>query len=1177
LNDPRQIHPKILLPVTAFHPGRNYNVERESNQHVHTQLSFSRFGAPVPAAVKLKRLFAWGMLSGLAATLLAVALLLTLDLGFLRKLVEHQASLATGRALSIDGSLSIRLGRTIRVEARGVRLANADWVEDSDMLHLERVYIALDAASLWQDAPPTILQLELEGLEASLVEDANGRVNWVLGQDAAIQDGPGMTSLPFLLLDARVERARIEWRHPDLARPMQLNVSQFRQNLDEDGHIETSLAGTVNDIPLALDGVVGPWDRLLSGDELNIRGQGRLGQGSFSIEGRFDNIWTPAQPEIRLLANAPSLKTLTERLGLPQLGDGIIDIDLITRPTAGKVLVEANIDVGPLHVGLSADMPTIMGFEHASLETEAAGPDFGSLARWAGFPGWPEQPFTLEARLRQPDKGLRIDALRLELADSTLALDGDVPNFPHLAGAEASLRLAGRDLGVFSGAVGVDALPRGPFSVNGKVQTDGSGQTLLDLEFEAPAGAGQLRGTISGPNAFDLALSMQGSDARAAGALIGLKQLPGKPWRLEMASSQSEPSRYQLSRFDLDLQGLRLRASGHLGTESLDRGTALDVALEGDRLADFQSHAPASLRLPDAGFGLAGRVSATVGGWQLTGIDAHVGTTRYALSGLLGGSPDLEGTRFAFEAGGTDIGRLFELPGAARLPDGPFTARADLAIAARRLEISAFSIQAGSFRFAMDASLPWPVAFSPGRFSITSSGENITRILPELGAMNLDAAHFSLDAAGEWDEQRIAFDRAMLHLGEGSLGVTGNIDLPPNVAATDLTVTAHSPDLSRLGTIDDTRWGTLPLDFEAQLTGNAERFELSRLRARLGETDVLGLFSLDVAPDTPEFNLRLTTEVLDLRPFLNELGANGGGTAPPDDGRLIPDTPLNVDWLTRANGTFSILTNRLLLRRSTLVNNVVSGEVRDGRLAINELGTDTHGGRLAATLTLQQEADQSVAVSTGIHSRGLILDFSNTIADNIAEQPPIDIDIDLVGRGRNVRELAGSLNGNFILSSTGGQVLVRGNQGTEGRLIAQVITSISPIAAMQTKIEVDCLAAVGQVRAGMVELDPGIALQTGRLRMMVRGNLDLKTEKLDIGLRSRTLSIADISAGEIISPYVKLAGTLASPSITLDPKGTLISGGAAFLSGGLSILAKKALDKLEGDEQCAKFLEAAEQ
>jgi hypothetical protein len=63
-----------------------------------------------------------------------------------------------------------------------------------------------------------------------------------------------------------------------------------------------------------------------------------------------------------------------------------------------------------------------------------------------------------------------------------------------------------------------------------------------------------------------------------------------------------------------------------------------------------------------------------------------------------------------------------------------------------------------------------------------------------------------------------------------------------------------------------------------------------------------------------------------------------------------------------------------------------------------------------------------------------------------------------------------------------------------------------------------------------------------------------------------------------VTPFVEIEGTLASPSLGLDETGTLLTGGAAIATGGLSLLLEAAIDRAtaEGDH-CKKALETAGQ
>jgi hypothetical protein len=87
------------------------------------------------------------------------------------------------------------------------------------------------------------------------------------------------------------------------------------------------------------------------------------------------------------------------------------------------------------------------------------------------------------------------------------------------------------------------------------------------------------------------------------------------------------------------------------------------------------------------------------------------------------------------------------------------------------------------------------------------------------------------------------------------------------------------------------------------------------------------------------------------------------------------------------------------------------------------------------------------------------------------------------------------------------------------------------------------------------------------------GDIDFNTEQLNIEFNTKPRAGVGISASSIVSPFVKLKGTFASPSIALDKKGALLSGGAAVATGGLSLLVQSIAGRAtaEGD-QCAPTL-----
>jgi hypothetical protein len=80
--------------------------------------------------------------------------------------------------------------------------------------------------------------------------------------------------------------------------------------------------------------------------------------------------------------------------------------------------------------------------------------------------------------------------------------------------------------------------------------------------------------------------------------------------------------------------------------------------------------------------------------------------------------------------------------------------------------------------------------------------------------------------------------------------------------------------------------------------------------------------------------------------------------------------------------------------------------------------------------------------------------------------------------------------------------------------------------------------------------------------MAATTSVDLKSEKLQVNVRTTPERALSVSAGELVNPYVRVVGTLAAPRLAVDETGLLITGGAAVATGGLSILARGIWDRL---------------
>ena len=130
-----------------------------------------------------------------------------------------------------------------------------------------------------------------------------------------------------------------------------------------------------------------------------------------------------------------------------------------------------------------------------------------------------------------------------------------------------------------------------------------------------------------------------------------------------------------------------------------------------------------------------------------------------------------------------------------------------------------------------------------------------------------------------------------------------------------------------------------------------------------------------------------------------------------------------------------------------------------------------------------------------------------------------------------------------------------------GGFTSDLIGAVSPYSKRDPYAEITCAIAPFAAKDGILKTAPSIVLQSSKINLISAGTIDLKTERIKFSVNTRTRTGIGISASEIINPYIRVAGTLERPTLSMDRRGTAITGGAAVVTGGLSLLAQAAWNR----------------
>ena len=153
----------------------------------------------------------------------------------------------------------------------------------------------------------------------------------------------------------------------------------------------------------------------------------------------------------------------------------------------------------------------------------------------------------------------------------------------------------------------------------------------------------------------------------------------------------------------------------------------------------------------------------------------------------------------------------------------------------------------------------------------------------------------------------------------------------------------------------------------------------------------------------------------------------------------------------------------------------------------------------------------------------------------------------------------------FFLDARGGRIgKNRILDAVYGNLWQEFLGIINPFFEQKSYTDFECIVMPVRFAEGKVTGAPNSYVATDKIRVSIKSNIDLKTEKIEVNVHTTPKKGIAISAAELTNSYVKLVGTLASPRLAVDKKGALVTGGVAVATGGLSILARAAWDRVEG-------------
>ena len=292
----------------------------------------------------------------------------------------------------------------------------------------------------------------------------------------------------------------------------------------------------------------------------------------------------------------------------------------------------------------------------------------------------------------------------------------------------------------------------------------------------------------------------------------------------------------------------------------------------------------------------------------------------------------------------------------------------------------------------------------------------------------------------------------------------------------------------------------------------------------VGESDLNGDLRIDVGPDPAYMEADLNASNLDFADLSGFIGVDPDGETPvKESGRLLPDTPVDLERLRAMNMDVHFVADQIITPGYALSDMDATLSLQDGLALVDPVRFGIAGGYMAGTLRLDGREDIPAAGADLTIGQVALKDFfaGSQFVQEMGGR--LDGRIGLDGRGASLADILATSDGRTALIMTEGTISAIMVE-LAGLDIAETLSLA--ITEGDTKVAIDC-AAIDLVIAQGVGTTKTFLLNTADSFVAGQGTVDLTTETVDLVVQSDTKDFSLLS----LNAPIYLEGPLADPSI----------------------------------------------
>lgn len=325
-------------------------------------------------------------------------------------------------------------------------------------------------------------------------------------------------------------------------------------------------------------------------------------------------------------------------------------------------------------------------------------------------------------------------------------------------------------------------------------------------------------------------------------------------------------------------------------------------------------------------------------------------------------------------------------------------------------------------------------------------------------------------------------------------------------------------------------------DLQGHLDKEGKKWTFSPFTGRVGHSDLSGSVVYDTSGKLPLLKGALASNRLDVADLGGLIGLSPERKGAPPNGRILPDTPLDLKRLRAGDMDLTLKAEKLNAPGWPLNDMNTHIVLKNGLLTLNPLHFGVAEGKAEGSLVLDGRKDiPGVEMNIALRELSLKPFFEGSKFAAFSEGH-FGGRLDLAGTGASLATILGDSNGHIIITTAGGKISLL--------LVEAVNLNIAKM--LPLFFGKDKTTAI---RCGLGDFSVNDGLLTSRIFVLdtehtkLKGDarISLKDETINAAIEARPKDLSLLS----LQSRILVKGKLHSPTVTIDPIPTGIRGAAA--------------------------------